>query len=97
MQTTGTLTVPAQTGVLANDISLGTCTGGVTLSVVKDPRFGQVTLNDDGSFVYVPDYPSDPDSDSFIYRAVCLPSGEYSYATVTLQGRARGGAGPGVH
>jgi len=44
-----TLTVPAATGVLTNDTSVGT----VTLTVTTPPTRGSVTLNTNGGFVYV--------------------------------------------
>ena len=81
-------TTEAAPGVLANDISVSSCTGGVTITVDQQPAFGSLTLNNDGSFTYTPNTPADPDSDSFTYTAVCLPSGLTSTATVTLAGTA---------
>jgi VCBS repeat-containing protein len=47
-----TLTVSASNGVLHNDIDIDSASFNATISV--NPSHGSVTLNSDGSFVYVP-------------------------------------------
>jgi hypothetical protein len=61
----GTLTPPAP-GVLGNDVDA--CGDPLTAALVDDPAHGTVTLNPDGSFVYVHDG-SDTVSDIFTYVA----------------------------
>ena len=74
------LTVPAPTGVLANDADLN----GDPLTAIKDsdPSHGTVTLNSDGSFTYTPtaDYAG---SDAFTYHA-SDGSGVSAPVTVTI-------------
>ncbi|HVK11128.1 MAG TPA: tandem-95 repeat protein [Gemmataceae bacterium] len=60
----GTLTVPAASGVLANDVL--TRPIAPTVSVWTFPVFGLVTLNADGSFSYTP-RPDFAGQDSFTY------------------------------
>ena len=62
----GTLTVPANTGVLSNDTDANP---GTTLTAIKvlNPAFGTVTFNSDGSFVYVHAGGTET-SDSFTYK-----------------------------
>jgi len=50
---TGVLEVDAAAGVLANDTDADGDT--LTARIVSEPRYGQVTLNSDGSFRYVQD------------------------------------------
>ncbi len=61
-----TLTVPASSGVLAND-SDGDG-DAITAQLVSEPIHGTVTLNADGSFTYVPT-PGYFGTDSFTYQA----------------------------
>ena len=61
-----TLNVTAPFGVLANDSDVDDDT--LTAVQVADPAHGTLTLNDDGSFSYVPDGDW-TGSDSFTYRA----------------------------
>jgi len=56
------LTVPAESGVLINDLNVGT----ETVSVYKPPENGKLELNDDGSFEYKPNVGFDG-IDSFTY------------------------------
>lgn len=72
-------------GALINDI-LSLCTGGVTLSVETPPLFGSVALNQDGSFVYTPNNPSNLVADQFLVRVSCNPDIDYNYAWVYLPG-----------
>lgn len=48
----GTLTVPAATGVLANDMDGNN--DALTATLVSGPAHGELTLNADGSFTYTP-------------------------------------------
>lgn len=75
------LTVLAEDGVLANDSDLEDDT--LTPSVITQPSHGALTLNADGSFVYVPatDYYG---ADSFTYQ-VNDGFGNSTEATVTIQ------------
>ena len=77
---TQTLTVPAGTGVLANDADVE----GSALSAVlaSGPGHGSLTLNPDGSFAYAP-AASFAGTDSFTYRA-SDGGATSSPATVTL-------------
>ncbi|MEZ5285745.1 MAG: Ig-like domain-containing protein [Vicinamibacterales bacterium] len=70
----------AAPGVLGNDDSNGG--GAMTAELVSNPAHGAVTLNTDGSFVYVPalDFLGD---DTFTYRAVTT-RGAGNVATVTV-------------
>ncbi len=62
----GSLTVPAIDGVLAND---GDVDGdALSATLVSGPRNGTLTLNSDGSFIYVPN-PDFFGNDSFVYAA----------------------------
>jgi len=74
-----TLSIDAASGLLAND----TDEEGHTLSavVVGEPMYGELTLNDDGSFDYVHDG-SETTADSFTYRAE--DAGQSNVATVSL-------------
>jgi hypothetical protein len=78
MYSNRSLTVPAGTGVLANDAGSGT----VTASKISDPSHGSVTLNADGGFIYTPanGYTG---SDSFTYQAHNT-IGDSNTATVTI-------------
>ncbi len=49
----GVLTVPAASGVLANDVDPNANTT-LSVALVSGPSFGSVTLNADGSFTYAP-------------------------------------------
>jgi VCBS repeat-containing protein len=61
-----TLTVPADQGVLANDTDIDNDTLHAIL--VQQPANGSVTLNDDGSFTYVPTT-GFSGTDTFTYQA----------------------------
>lgn len=81
-----TLTVPAD-GVLTNDYDLN-INDEITLEVLEWPMHGALTLNQDGSFEYIPD-PGYFGKDSFIYNLISIPPetgrAEYSdTATVYL-------------
>jgi hypothetical protein len=72
--------VPATKGVLANDSSSSTL-NGLTVELGNPPIHGDLSLNPDGSFIYVPD--NLHCTDSFTYRA--FDGKKYSeYATVNL-------------
>jgi ELWxxDGT repeat protein/VCBS repeat-containing protein len=62
----GVLSVPATTGVLANDTDADGDT--LTATVVTQPTNGTLTLNTDGSFTYTPNA-SFSGTDTFTYRA----------------------------
>lgn len=72
------LDVPADLGVLSG----GSTPEGASLTMVRPPDHGSLTLRGDGSFTYTPesDYLG---SDSFDYR-VTDPAGHYADATVVL-------------
>jgi hypothetical protein len=74
------LTVPALTGVLANDTGLGD--RGLTLSVVGPVTGGAVVLNNDGSFSFTPSE-NFTGVASFIYQ-VEDEDGDVSSARVTI-------------
>jgi VCBS repeat-containing protein len=74
----GTLTVPEGTGVLSNDSDADS--DPITATIASQPSNGTVTLNADGSFVYVHDG-SETTSDSFTYTA---SDGKISSATTTV-------------
>jgi hypothetical protein len=65
--------VPANNGVLANDYDpqgknpLGTMLSAVEGSSMSS--FGTTVLNGDGSFMYIPATPANPQDDSFRYQA----------------------------
>jgi len=82
----GTLTVNSAAGVLANDQDINLGLPGISLSavLVSGPANGQVTLNSDGSFTYIPnsgfagtDFFSYMDYDGFVTSA--------NIATVSIQ------------
>ena len=75
-----TLTVDAASGVLANDSDIDNDTLAVVL--LTDVAHGDLSLNSDGSFDYVPDSEFNG-TDSFTYRASDGRGGEVS-ATVTI-------------
>ncbi len=81
-QTHGTLTVPALTGVRANDSDPDDALTTLSVSLVTAPSNGTLTLNTDGSFTYVP-APGFTGTDTFTYR---LSDGQATsnVATVTL-------------
>lgn len=60
----GTLTVGADKGVLVNDSN--PLAGSLSASVQTPPHHGTLTLNSDGSFVYVHDH-SETTTDGFVY------------------------------
>jgi hypothetical protein len=78
----GVLTVPAGSGVLAND--LATVTGGLTAVLRQGPSHGTLTFRADGSFTYTPaaDYVG---SDAFTYQAEGSDGSLSAVATVTVQ------------
>jgi hypothetical protein len=76
----GVLTVPIETGVLANDSDAAADT--LTAALVSGPSSGELVLNSDGSLTYTP-RPDFLGSDSFTYRAVD-PFGATTQATVTI-------------
>jgi VCBS repeat-containing protein len=61
-----TLTVPAATGLLANDTDIDHNT--LTASKVTDPGHGTVIVNGDGSFTYTPTTVNYHGPDSFTYK-----------------------------
>jgi hypothetical protein len=63
-------------------LSDGSLPEGISLTLVADPAHGALTLQNDGSFTYLPQ-PSYLGSDSFTYRATD-PAGNYAEATVAL-------------
>ena len=68
----GTLSVPAASGVMANDVDQEFRTIEVDTDFVNDPAYvapehGVVVINPDGSFTYTPD-PGFTGTDSFTYR-----------------------------
>jgi autotransporter-associated beta strand protein/parallel beta-helix repeat protein len=75
-----TLTVPASTGVLANDTDADNDT--LTAALVSGPSHGMLTLNADGSFSYVPTT-NFHGNDSFTYTA-SDGTNTSNTATVTL-------------
>ncbi|MES2629649.1 MAG: Ig-like domain-containing protein, partial [Bacteroidota bacterium] len=75
-----TLTVAAP-GVLANDADVDG--DPLTVTLLANVTHGTLTLNSNGSFVYVP-APDYNGTDGFTYR-VCDPSGSCATGTVTLQ------------
>jgi hypothetical protein len=72
------LDVPPGLGVLSG----GSSPDGVSLSLVSPPDHGSLTLQDDGSFTYVPES-AYLGADSFAYRATDSV-GNYAEATVSL-------------
>ena len=73
-----TLSVPANIGVMANDVDAEA--DPLTASVVTDPEHGSVTFNEDGSFEYVPTANFFGD-DSFTYK---LTDGEDESGVATV-------------
>ncbi|MBC7221389.1 tandem-95 repeat protein [Candidatus Bipolaricaulota bacterium] len=69
----------AAPGILGNDSYPD---GFGSLAVVTSPAHGSLTLNQDGSFTYMPD-PNFCGQDSFIYR-LCDTDGDCDEATVTI-------------
>jgi len=78
-----TLTRTAAGSVLSNDINPGG--GDLIATVVEDVRGGDLTFNDDGSFVYVPN-PDFAGTDDFAYE-ITDSNGATDRATVTLEVR----------
>jgi hypothetical protein len=72
------LDVPTGLGVLSG----GSIPEGVSLTLVAPPAHGTLTMQNDGSFTYLPE-PSYLGSDSFTYRATD-PASNYAEATVAL-------------
>jgi Bacterial Ig domain len=72
------LDVPTALGVLSG----GSLPEDVSLTLVAPPAHGTLTLQNDGSFTYLPE-PSYLGSDSFTYRATD-PASKYAEATVAL-------------
>jgi len=75
---TGPTSIPGP-GVLGNDTV--PCNGSATIVVVTPPKAGNLTLNNNGSFVYVPS--GTPQDDSFVYEIRCQGN-ITSRANVTL-------------
>ena len=80
----GTVFVIGDRGVLSNDFTVARGFGDIALEaeVLEPPLYGELTLNQDGSFMYVPINPANPRGDSFTYVASTLDSS--AVATVTL-------------
>ncbi|MDN4501913.1 Ig-like domain-containing protein [Alteromonadaceae bacterium BrNp21-10] len=74
--------IDAQQGLLANDSDLNGDPLTVMLQPVQQPDFGQLTLNADGSFEYIPDLDFSG-QDQFIY-AVSDDKGGQTEASVVL-------------
>jgi len=74
-----TLTVPALTGVLANDTGSGT----LTANLVGSTTHGSLTLAADGSFVYVPTT-GFAGTDTFSYKANNGANSNTATATITV-------------
>ena len=75
-----TLTIPASTGVLANDSGNGL----LSATLVDNATHGSLLLNSDGSFAYNPD-PGYTGNDSFTYTATDATPATSTPTTVTLQ------------
>ena len=76
-----TLSVPASSGLLANDSDIDP-SSALTAVLVTGPAHGTLTLNPDGSFTYVPD-PNFNGVDTFTYQ-VSDGTATSTPATVTL-------------
>jgi len=79
-------------GVLANDVQLDP-NESVTLDVLVQPAHGTLTLNNDGSFTYVPE-PGFMGVDTFEYQlnSTVMLQGEFSdtaIVTITVNPSAR--------
>ena len=81
----GTLTVPAAQGLLRNDLDIDNA--ALTVQLVDGPQHGQVTVNPDGSFTYLPG-PTFVFADSFTYRT-SDGSAQSNVATVHLDAALR--------
>jgi VCBS repeat-containing protein len=86
-----TLSIDEPSGVLANDEDVDSPT--LIASLVTDVQHGDLTLNGDGSFTYVPDA-GFLGNDSFVYEV--SDGADSSQATVTLNVFEGGGEGEGV-
>jgi hypothetical protein len=75
-----TLTINAAQGVLTNDTHPNNDTKAATLRT--NANYGQVTLNSNGSFSYIPN-PGFVGTDSFIYKNTDS-DGDFDLATVTI-------------
>ncbi len=75
----GQLNIPVNFGVLVMDLNSPV---GNTVAVETEPQFGTLTLNPDGSFVYMPQLNFTGD-DMFTYRASA--GGDNATATVTIR------------
>lgn len=78
------LTVPAATGVLANDNDPDRAPAPLTARNPSTPAKGSVTLNPDGSFTYTPSVPG-PDTDTFTYEAFDGALASSATVTITIQ------------
>ena len=80
-----TLSVPATTGVLANDTDIDSPKSGWTASLVSNVTKGTLALSANGSFNYTPG-PEYSGPDSFTYRVSdgASPPGQSQPATVTI-------------
>jgi len=70
---------PVTITVLSNDYDIDGDTLTTTSVVNYNPRYGEVTLNEDGTFEYTPD-PDHPGQDSFAYQ---ISDGNGGLATAT--------------
>jgi VCBS repeat-containing protein len=78
-----TLTVSADQGVLANDTDIDD--NPITAILVQQPANGSVTLNDDGSFTYIP-AAGFSGADSFTYQANDgLDTSEETTVSITIE------------
>jgi uncharacterized repeat protein (TIGR01451 family) len=78
----GVLTVPASSGVLANDKS--TVPGGLSAVLIQGPSHGTLIFNADGSFTYTP-AANFVGTDTFTYEAKGSNGGLSSPTLVTIQ------------
>ncbi|MCW3094391.1 MAG: repeat-containing protein [Chthonomonadaceae bacterium] len=78
--------VVAASGVLANDIVVGSDVMVASLYGATGPQHGTVTMNPDGSFTYTP-APNFHGTDTFSYAAYLrgdFNSGSYAWVTITV-------------
>ena len=70
-------------GVLANDTDVDHVTIDLTVTKLTDPLKGDVTLNANGTFTYVPDL-DENGTDSFTYKVTDAAGDDSGIATVTI-------------